>query len=138
MVVVVLQGDALRRQLGLELVGKRHEFGDGFFTGQVGAGNDDVLVADGLVVSHGLLKMLGDFLPAGVGAGNGQAVFIQPGFHFFRRVTEEPGELHAFIADFGNLFQRTFQVFAGDVPQAVHLQSVFHNYEPLFLLSIDL
>ena len=126
-VVVIAEADAFSGQFRLELVGHLHELVQLLLRGQVAAGDDDVLVADGLVIGDGLLEVLGDLLPAGVGAGDLQAVLVEHGLDLLGAVAEEAGELHEFVAHLADLTKRAVQVVLGDVANAVKLKSVFHR-----------
>ena len=133
--VVVTQSDALSGQLGLELVehiNERVELGLG---GQIRAGDDDAGVADGLVVGDGLLKVLGDLVPAGVGAGNLQAVVVQQLLDLFCRNAEEACELDVLVSHFGQRPERAGHILFGDVAHAVHLNAVFSHGFLLHFLS---
>ena len=127
-VVVIVQGDPLCLQLGEERVDPFHKGVDLLLGLQLGIGDDDILAANGLVIGNGLVQNLVLQLgQGGVGAGDLQAVFLQPALYILGRVAHKAGELHKRVAHFCHLLQRAPQVVLSQISHAVHLQSIFHN-----------
>ena len=129
--VVVAQRDALLFQQRLIAVDLLDELVDLALAAQVVAGDDDVRVADGLVVLHRALKVRVQLSEAGMRSGDLQTILVQPALDLLSAVAEKARELHIRIAHLRDGLHRAFQIRLRNVAHRIHLKSVFHNQFPL-------
>ena len=120
LVVVIGKRDAVLRQEGLCLVNKGNKLTELESVGKIGPRNDDILVADDLVIENGIHNAVGGkLLPTRVGTADTKTGFAQHSANLGSRVAKKARKLNKAVAKVCNLLHCTLQTLLGDVSNTV-------------------
>ena len=84
-----------------------------------------------MVIFDGSGKVGVELAKTGVSSAAYKSVRVERRLHILGAVAEETGKLYVLVADFSNLLKRPEQILLGEVADAVHLKSVFHDFVSL-------
>ena len=120
LVVVVGECDAVLRQKRLCLVDKGNKLTELETIGKISPRDDDVLVANDLVVENGVHNAVGgELFPAGMRTADAKSGVAQHSANLGRRVTKEACKLNRAVSKIGYLLHSTLKSLLGDVSYAV-------------------